>query len=170
MTLLDVTKSPELRAAILTLRSVPRELRLEMYKRTREQIGGTWKTMLTSNATTEMERSVLVKGARVRTGTDGFTLLAATSKRPLSGGLIPSFEWAGVEFGARTRREQVSMTSRRGKRFTRTQIINRQFRGRQQEGKVAMDAASATGTKLVAAWVRIVVEVVADAAGGEVIG
>lgn len=164
----DARTVPELRATIVALRSVGPDLRKAMYKATRETVGQMWKGELAGNAATSIERAVLVKGARVRTGLDGFTLLAATSRRPLSGGLIPSDSYAGAEWGATPRSKEVTMTSRRGRRFTRRQIINRQFRRRAHEGRVAMEAASTTGTKMVAAWVTAVVRTLAAAADGEV--
>ncbi|WP_130505079.1 hypothetical protein [Microterricola gilva] len=125
---------------------------------TRQEIGGRWKTAVESRASTNMERAIIVKGARARAGTDRFSLLAATSRKPLRGGLVPAFEWAGGEFGARSRQAEVRTRSRKGKAYTAKKWINRQFKGRVKEGRIAYDAASEIGTWAVAQWVQFIVD------------
>jgi len=146
-----------------------REVRLEIYSRARRDLGGEWVPALRSRATTDMQQRVLVKGARTKVNTEGFSMVAATSTKALREGLVPTNDWAGFEYGARTKRVRVQTSSRKGKQYTRTQTVNRQFRGRQKEGQVVMKSASALGTRLVALWVRTIVETYRDAASGDVV-
>jgi hypothetical protein len=168
--MLDVRKSRELQATILALRQAQRDIRLGINKTARGRIAPLWKAELNARARTTLQREVIVAGSRATASDRGVTLYAATSRRPLTGGLVPSFEWAGAEFGARTRRIEVTQRSRKGTRYTRPLTINRQFPGRQQDGMVAFDAASDTGTQLVALWVREVVDGLKAVPGVEVVG
>lgn len=156
--MLDVRKSRELQATILALRQAERGIRLDINKEARQRIRPLWQQELSGRARDEMTRRIIVAGARATATDRGVTMHAATSRRPLSGGLIPSFEWAGAEFGARSRRVEVTQRSRAGRTYRRPLVINRQFIGRQQYGMVAFDAASDVGTKLVAMWVHTVVD------------
>ena len=161
----DVRGIPQLKAAVLALRRANTEVRKGVNAQVRQEIGGRWKTALERRASSRMEQAVIVKGARARAGTDRFSLLAATSRRPLRGGLVPAFEWAGSEFGARTRQKSVKTRSRKGKPYTATKWVNRQFRGRVTEGRIAYDAASEIGTWAVAQWVKFIVDQYSKAAG-----
>lgn len=156
--MLDVRRSPELQAAILAMKSADRDLRRDIYAEARARLGGEWVPALRQRATTRMQEAILIKGARTRVGTDGFRMVAASSRRKLRGGLIPSEQWAGAEFGARARRVTVQTHSRKGKAYTVTKTINRQFPSRVKDGRVVFDAASALGTRLVALWVRAIVD------------
>lgn len=165
--MLDVRKSPELQAAILTMRRLDSELRRDIYEGSRAEIGGAWLPALQQRAGTALERRIILKGARVRVGTDGFSLLAATSKKALRNGLVPADDWAGAEFGARPRVLTYKRRSTLGNIHSVTRRINTQFRPRVKDGRVAFDAASELGTRLVAAWVRIIVDKVRAAAQAE---
>ncbi len=156
--MLDVRGSRELQATILALRQSQRSIRLNINKNARSRIRPLWQAELNARARDAMTRRVIVAGARATASDRGVTVHAATSRRPLSGGLVPAFEWAGAEFGARSRRVEVTQRSRSGRSYRRPLTINRQFRGRQQDGMVAFDAASEVGTKLVAIWVHTVVD------------
>jgi hypothetical protein len=165
--MLDIRKSRELQAAILATRAANRDVRLDIYKRARQELGGEWVPALRARASTRMQEAVLVKGARTRVGLDGFRMMAATSRRRLKGGLLPADEWAGNEFGARTRQATFTTHSRNGKAYTVTKMVNRQFQARVKDGRVAFDAASALGTRLVRLWVRVIVDAYRDAFDGK---
>lgn len=156
--MLDIRESRELQATVLALRQADRTIRLAINKSSRSRLRPIWQQELAARARTRMEQRVIVAGARAVATDRGVQLHAATSRRPLAGGLVPAFEWAGVEFGARTQRVQVRQRSARGRIYTRPLTINRQFRGRQPHGSIAFDAASAAGTQIVALWVRGVVD------------
>lgn len=156
--MLDVQRSPELQAAILGMKQADRQVRLDINKEARRTIGPQWIQALQSRSQSRIDDVILVKGARVAVGARQVTLKAATSKKPLSGGLIPSVNWPAAEFGMRTRRATIETKSPKGNKYQVTKSIGRQFPSRRKEGRVAFDASSAVGTKLVALWVRTIVD------------
>lgn len=164
--MLDVRASRELQAAVLAMKAAGRDLRLAIYKESRGQLMSEWVPALQRRATTRQQQAVIVKGARVRTSPDGFSLMAATSRRPLKGGLIPSDRWQGAELGARTRRAEFTTHSRKGTPYTVRKIINRQFLARVKYGRVAFDASSELVTKAVRIWVRVIVDKYREAVEG----
>lgn len=167
--MLDVRNSRELQATILALRGAQRQIRLGINKETRSRIRPLWQQALSARARDEMTRRIIVAGARATATDRGVTVHAATSRRPLSGGLVPAWEWPGAEFGARTKRIEVTQRSRAGRTYRRPLTINRQFTGRQQDGMVAFDAASEVGTKIVALWVHTVVDELRKIPAAEVV-
>lgn len=164
---IDVRGSRELQAAIYAVRQANREVRLDIYKRSRQELGGEWVPALRQRATSRFQEAVLVKGARTRVGLNGFSMTAATSRRALSGGLVPADQWQGAELGARARRATITTRSRKGKSYQVTKMINRQFPSRSKDGRVAFDAASVLGVRLVRLWVRVVVDTYRDAFNGK---
>jgi len=156
--MLDVQRSPELQAAILGMRNAERQVRLDINKEARKTVKPMWLDALRSRSNSRADETILVKGSRVAIGARQVSLRAATSRRPLSGGLIPAENWPAQEFGMRTRKATMAATSRKGNRYQVTKTIGRQFPNRTKEGRVAFDASSAVGTKIVASWVRTVVD------------
>jgi len=165
--MIDVRKSPELQAAILGMRRLRTDLRPELYKAQRQELGDAWLPALQRRTGTNLERRIIMAGARTKVSTDTFSVLAATSRRELSNGLVPSIHWPGAEFGARNRRATYDRTSVRGRVHKVTRTLNRQFRGRMADGQIAFDAASEIGTQLVRLWVVTAVDFIRDAAGAE---
>lgn len=167
--MLDVRGSRELQATILALRQTDREIRLGINKNARSRIRPLWRGELSARARTPLERRVILAGARATASDRGVQLIAASSGRPLSGGLIPSDDWPAVEFGADVHRIQVRQRSRAGRAYVRPLTINRQFYARQKDGMIAFDAASETGTQLVALWVHTVVDDLGNVPAAEVV-
>jgi len=165
--MIDVRRSPELRAAIFACKRVDADLRKAIYAASRTSVNALWKPAVAKRATDKMTQRIILKGTRAAIRTDGFSLFAASSKKPLRGGLVPATQWQSAEFGARVRKVDVERRSRLGKTYRVSQTINRQFRTRQKEGRVAYDAASEVGTKTVVAWVQAVVTTIVNATGGE---
>lgn len=168
--MIDVGSSRELQATILALRQAESAVARNINKDARTQIRPVWQGELNARTRSAVEARVISQGARVAVGQRGVTFYAATSSRPLSNGLVPSTEWAGFEFGATTRTKTVSQRSRKGKRYNRETTVNRQFRARQRQGVIAMDAASVAGTRLVAMWVRTTVDQFKAIPAVEVVG
>lgn len=156
--MLSVKDSRELQAAILATRAAGKDLRRALYADARSELGNAWLPALQRRTASRMDRAVMLRGARVQVGGDGFRVMAATSRRAIKpGGLVPADDWAGVEFGARTARARYNRRSRNGGTHTVTRTVNRQFRGRVKQGRIAFDAASELGTRLVAVWVSSIV-------------
>lgn len=165
--MIDVRKSPELQAAILGMRRAATDLRRDIYAESRSQLGGAWLPALQARAETKLEQRLILKGARVKVGTDGFNVMAAQSTKALRNGLVPAADWPGGEFGARTRMATYQRRSPLGRMHSVTRRVNRQFRARVKNGRIAFDAASEIGTKLVAVWVTVIVTKVREWAGAE---
>jgi hypothetical protein len=165
--MLDVRRSEELQAAILAMRRMRSELRREVYSASRAQLGSAWLPALRQRTGTRLEAAVLLRGAGIKANASGFQVRAATSTRALPGGLVPAHDWPGAEFGARPRRGTYPRRSILGNSHTVTRTLNRQFRPRAQHGRIAFDAASEIGTRLVAVWVTTIVDVTRQAARAE---
>ncbi len=157
--MLDVRRSPELQAAILSLRQAEPSVVREVNAETRRTANPAWQAALAARARRPLDSRIITKGARVAVGKDSLSLKAATSTKALSGGLRPASNWAGAEFGMRTRRATIATHSRKGRPYNVTKMIGRQFANRQKEGRIAFDAASEVGTKVVAGWVHAIVDV-----------
>ncbi|PPF21031.1 hypothetical protein [Rathayibacter sp. AY1A7] len=168
----DVSRSRELTAVVLTLKTADRETRREMQAAARKATNSLWKPALDQRSTTRLERKVLVTGARSKTSSEGFSMLAATSRRPLSGGLVPVDSWAGVEFGMTPRKQPVTMSGREsddraavlsGTTYTVQRTVGKQFKARRQTGYVVYPARREVGPKIVAAWARAIIGVAVKA-------
>lgn len=163
MSKIDVRGSRELQAVIFAMKKAGKELRTSIYAETRRILGQEWTFALYERAQTPLEHRVLVQGARIRVGTQGFTVTAAKSRKPLRGGLKPVESWHAVEFGANPRQATIDATSKKGRSFQVTKTINTQLRRRNRQGYVVMPAARNIGHRLVALWVQLVVREYRDA-------
>lgn len=169
--MLDVRGSRELQATILALKRAERGIRLDINKTARQKLRPVWEGAVSARASTRLERRTMLP-ARARFSDRGVQLTAATSGRPLGkpkqSEFIPSINWPGVEFGALRKEKTFTQRSRRGTRYQRTMITGNQFRRRSMFGRIAFDAASQTGTQLVAMWVTTVVDELAQVPAVEV--
>lgn len=157
--MLDIRDSRELQATVLALKNAQREIRVGINKTARSRIRPLWQSAVSGRAGTRLQQRVIAAGTRATASDRGVTFYAATRSRPLRGGLSPAHEWQGAEFGATPKTsKRFTQRSRSGRRYERTMIVGRQFRSRSAHGQVAFDAASEVGTKLVALWVRTVVD------------
>lgn len=159
--MLDVLQSRELQAVVLTLTAADRVIRNDLNKKARQGIRPVWRSELDSRAATRLENRVILPGATVSPSARGMTLRAATSRKALSGGLVPSYEWQGVELGMTPKRRTYQTRSRKGNRYTVTRLVGTGLPARKGRGRMAFPAASDTGTKLVGMWVQTVVEALA---------
>lgn len=168
--MLDVRGSRELQATVLALKQADRGIRLDINKTARSRIRPLWRAELSARARTRLEQRVILAGARATASDRGVRLIAASSSRPLRGGLVPSDDWPAVEFGANVDRIRVRQRSRAGRPYVRPLTINRQFYAREAHGMIAFDAASEAGTQLVALWVHTVVDELRAVPAVEVVG
>jgi hypothetical protein len=105
-----------------------------------------WRSLVDEHASSPIDKRVLAKGARVAAGNPP-TAIAASSRRPLSGGFIPADDWPGREFGANrnatttyTRRSPAG-TTHQVTRHTRRQLPARNPSGRVVYAAVRQDRA-----------------------------
>lgn len=154
--MIDVA-SPDLDDAIAALQGTDLRLQAEMMKDAKDELEAAWIPALASRSETQQDRSVIMAGARAVVGSTGFFMTAAMSDTPLSGGLVPARNWFAVELGARTRMMTFPQHSRKRKVYTVTKRINRGLPNRQKYGRIAFDAASEIGTRLVGTWFDAIV-------------
>jgi hypothetical protein len=126
----------------------------------RRALNQLWKPALLQAAGTKGERRVLAQGARSKVGGDGFSMLAATSKRKLSGGLVPSEQWHGFEFGAVPK--QVSVWREPGINSPgvgrRTDVTTgKQFKARRKNGYVVFPTVRKVMPRIAAEYVQAIV-------------
>ena len=150
--MIDVRGSREVQAALLALKRAQREIRNDINKVARKQLKPVWEDALRANLTNRLETRVIYKGTRVAVGVRNVSVKAATSTKPLAGGLVPSEQWQSVELGANERPRTFDQRSPKGNWYRRTMIVGRQFNKRGKRGRVAFPAAGEAGKRLVAMW------------------
>lgn len=162
-----------LRAAVLALKAMSRDLRKEVSRQTREQGNPIWRDEIESHARTGMDRLVLAKGARIKAGNPA-QAIAASSRRPLRDGLVPDDDAAGFEFGSSTRDRKttygVRSYSRRGAQVAAHKVsrrTKRQLPPRIRKGRVVYAAWAKSGPRLVSLWTQTIYRAVYDALGKE---
>jgi len=141
--------SAALRATLLSIKTLDRDLRKELRGRTRKLATVDWIRAMSNEATTTLEERVLVSTARVAVSDQNVRVRSAGSSRPAaSGGIIPRVHGRGVEFGS-----------------SRTKSL----RGRNRSGYVFFPAAAEMVPQLIALWVQTTVRTIAEAleAGGK---
>lgn len=156
--MLDVLRSPQLQAAILAMKQADRGIRTDINKSARQKASAIWTEAIRARAETRLDIRVMLPGARVAVGTRQITARAATSKKPLRGGLVPAINWTSTEFGTPKRKKTFSTHSRTGTAYQVTRIVGAAFPSRRKNGRIGFDAASELGTKLVALWVGEIID------------
>lgn len=165
--MISVKDDRQLQAVILAMKVLPRELRPEIYKRTRENILPDWNESINeklSAAPNTKFNFALLKGRRVSVGTQGVGVHAATSRKKLSkkSTLSPTTAYHLAELGANPRKAEVH--GRRGTtRYRYTRMVNTGMSKRVSYGRFAYRTASEIVTKSVNLWVKTVVDVMYEA-------
>lgn len=169
--MISVGDSRELQAAVLAMKLLDKSLRPEIYKRTRERVLPEWDDAIKDNLAGDgfpaLESRLILKNIKVKVGTQGLSLGAATSTRKaVSGGLKPAQHYYLAEFGANPRKATIN--GRRGAtRYTYTRMINTGFKPRVKRGRYAYKAAQEIGARSVALWVKSIVQIVYEATDGK---
>ncbi len=171
---MDVTPNPagraRLRAAQRAFRALPGDLKNELRKAQRSELGPIWKgEMATSTAharRTEQHR-VFEPGVRVKAGLPAY-LVAGSSNKKLSGGAVISDLARPEEFGS-GRRGNLTRYNRRstkGRTHTVTRHASRQLPTAKRSGWVVYPAVSQTIPRLVGVWVASLTDRVTRAVEG----
>lgn len=164
----SVHSMAEFKAAALALRAAPKEMRREINAATRNTGNVIWREEINRAASSKMDRLVLVKGARIKAGNPA-QAIAASSRRPLSDGLVPDRDYAGFEFGSRRRSGTTTYKrkSRRGGTHTVTRRTRRQLPAKPSpgSGRVAYTAWFRSGPRLVSLWTQTIYRIVYEAFG-----
>lgn len=162
-----VWDSKEIQAAIIALKIVNKELRREIIKRSRETILNEWDSAIADNISMVggdiYATRLVMKNTRVKVGTQGFTLEAATrTKKQTSGGLVPANDYYLAEFGAD--KKVVPVQGRRGTtRYEYKRTVNTGFQARTQRGRYAYKAAGKLMTRFIAMYTQTAIQMVYEA-------
>lgn len=156
----------EVQAAVLAFKVADRGLRKRINDSTRAQFNGPWRAAVQSAAGTQLERKVLVPGARIAAGNPP-VFVAASSRRPLSGGLVPDTSWPAVEFGANDTVTSYPRRSPKGTVHRVTRHTRRQLPRRRKHGPV-FTTVSQFSDRAASLWAQLIVKVYVDAAAGRV--
>lgn len=162
-----VWDSKELQAAVIALRLVGKDLRKEILKRTRELILSDWSKAVGDEIGTVggdiYATRLTMRNTRVKMGTSGFALQAATrGTKATSGGLIPSSQFYLAEFGAN--KKVVPVQGRRGNtRYEYKRTVNTGFQKRVKQGRYAFKAAGKIMNRSIALYTQSVIQIVYEA-------
>jgi hypothetical protein len=156
--------SKQFAAVALALKLVERNVRNDINRETRATLNPVWRSVVNSNAVSQMDRLVLAKGARVKPG-NPTVLTAASSRRPLSGGLVPDEDARVWEFGS-PKREKVKKYQRRNRAGSGSHTVTRHT-SRQlpapDKGRVVYKSFAEIAPRLTSLWVQIVVRNIYEA-------
>lgn len=165
-----IWQSKELQAAILGLKIVSKDLRKEILKRSRELILKDWTDAVSDEISMVggdvYATRLTMRNTRVKVGTQGFALQAATrGTKATSGGLISSQHYYLAEFGAD--KAVVSVNGRRGAtsyQYKRT--VNTGFQRRVKNGRYAFKAAGKIMTRTIALYTQTTIQMIYKAFEG----
>src|SRR5690606_20908093 len=157
----------ELRAVVLLFKAAPRAIRNAINRDTRAALNPVWRGLVAQRARGRFDQLVIVRGARIKAGNPP-AAVAATSKRALSGGLVPGDKWYAAEFGAdRGKVETYDRRSPSGGTHTVTRHTARQLPARTKRGRVAYAALADIAPRAVSLWAHIIVRRINDDLRGE---
>lgn len=150
------TDTREIAAAVLAMKVAGRDLKRTINQSTRAKLNEPFRSGIVGRAMDRTEQRVLVPGARIAGGNPP-VLTAVTSRRRLSGGLIPTVHGHAVEFGA----ADTATTYRRtapggGVVHDVTRHTRRGLPRRRKKGPV-METVHAIGHRAASLWVQIIV-------------
>lgn len=168
-----IWESKELQAAILALKIVQKDFRKEIIKRQRELILNDWTQAVGDEISTVggdiYATRLTMRNTRVKVGTQGFALQAATrGTKATSGGLISSEHYYLAEFGADPK--PVPVRGRRGNtRYNYTRTVNTGFQHRvsRKNGRYAFKASGKIMTRAIALYTQTAIQMVYKAFEGK---
>lgn len=161
----------ELRGAVLALKAVDRPIRNAINRATRQEGNTIWRAEVGSRLSgmPRVDQLVLGRGARFVPG-NPFTAKAATSTRPLSGGLVPNVRAKGFEFGT-DNRERASTYTRRNRDGSGSHKVTRRttrhLPARAPDGRAIWPAAAKAAPRLASMWVQTIVREIHNAIEGK---
>jgi len=164
---IDVRESRELRAVVIALRAVEKNISADIRKQTRQTLQPEWQREVRERSVNRLEVRALGDTARASVSSNGITLKAASVGRKLSRGFDPKTMWAGVEFGGdRGKKITYAAKSSRGKAYRITRRTQAHLPARRRSGPV-YGAAAEFIPRAAALWTQITVRVIAEAAEGK---
>lgn len=152
--------SREIRAVLLALKQAEPEIRKEINNKSKEVLTAIWQPEMAEQASlaggkTQRARfKVLVKTAKVTVGNKGVTLTAATTGRPLAGGLNGKLDWPALEFGAYKGIRTYQATSKLGNRYDVTRNVHAQLDKWNKKGSVFFPAVREALPRILSLWTQ----------------
>lgn len=166
MSMLSVYDSRELQAVTLAMKTADRDLRSRINRSIRQTMNPVWRAQVAAHVTRHTDTAVIAKGARIKAGNPPVAL-AAQSRRPLRGGLVPVRQWPGFEFGAvHGVKATYTRRSPKGRLHQVRRDTTRQLPPRIRAGRVAYPALADLAPRAWSLVVQLVVKVYAEAAEG----
>ncbi len=165
---IPVGASRELQALLLALRGARTDVNRQVRQHSREVIGPVYKRELAERVTSRVETRVIYDSARASVSNQNVRLTAATSKRKLSGGLVPARDFSAVEFGMNSGKTvDVTATSTRGKRYSYTRSMGSRFRPNRRGGYVFYPSIANIAPRIISLWIQTAVRTLGDAIDGK---
>lgn len=155
---ISVFNSAELQGVIVAMKGFDREVAKQIRQATKAMIDPEWRKAVSEHAQTLLESRALAQTARVAISDQNVTLKSAAVGKKLSGGLLPSANYAGVEFGAdRQVKTTYTATSSKGNQYSVTRRTRAQLRPRRKGGYVVFPAAAGIIPRMASLWTQTVV-------------
>lgn len=165
---IPVGASRELQALLLALRGARKDVTTQVRKHSREVIGPVYRRELAERVSSRLETRVIYDSARASVSNQNIRLTAATSKRRLSGGLVPARDFGAIEYGMNsTKTSDIVATSSRGKRYSYTRAVGSRFRPNRRQGYVFWPSVANVAPRIVSLWVQTAVRTLGDAIDGK---
>lgn len=152
-------------AVVFGMKLVPRDVRNQVNRSTRAELKPIWQQEMAQRLGLRGDTfTTKVLGKGLVSGGNPPVLTAATSRRALSGGVIPDVQGYLAEFGGQS--SAFSQYTRRSPNGGTHQVRRRTMLGLPQTtptGRVAYPAASRTAPRMASLWVQIFVRTVYEA-------
>lgn len=153
----DVWTRRELRAAVLAMKGMDRDLKRKINADTRATFNPVWREAVTSRAHTRVQDRVIARGARIAAGNPPVAIAGSSTAR-MRGGLRPAEHALSFEFGVKDRGRVTtfSRTSPRGVTHQVRRRSSRQMPAHNARGSVAMPAFREVAARILSRWVQTI--------------
>lgn len=143
----SVRDSRELRAAVLAIASVGRDLKAQLRAQTKRVVAPEWEKGIAERVHGRQDTAVLLRSARVQVRDTNVVLRS---------GAVGKFKdlTKAVEFGGDRERKKTYQSHRGAARFDVTRHTSRQLPPKYRKGRVVYPAATDLIPRLVALWVQ----------------
>ncbi len=147
----SVRDSRELRAAVLAIASVGKEIQAQLRAQTKRVVAPEWEKGIAERVHGRQDTAVLLRSARVQVRDTNVVLRS---------GAVGKFKdlTKAVEFGADQNRTKTYDSRRGSKRFKVTRHTTRQLPPKYRSGRVVYPAAKDMIPRLIALWVQTTIK------------
>lgn len=165
---LDVRNSRELQATLLAIRRAPSEIQKQVRQQTKAKLLPEWQKGLRERADTRLQHRVLADTAKATVSNQNVRLSSAGSAKKLSGGLQPSKNGRGVEFGASPEKYRTyDRRSKNGGTHKVTRRTGRPMGPTNRKGNVIFPTVSELIPRFASLWVQTTIRTFYDAIEGK---